>query len=260
MKTLGAAAGRAEDRQIDRGENKMAEGKGQAEHSIDELAEMKQRENIGRAVMAGGVIAYLAALVVGVVRNIELFSGTFRTTGYEWIGICGVAALGINAIVLPLFLHYRASGTQFLATVVFYAADLGILFLNSIIDSHQVNTQSLTGFAAFYYDNVLFATPVLVMLGWAVLWILDPASQKQRAIVEARGGLIRKLSKKITGATQTVDVDKDIERQAHTYTAWLASEMLLVPKSKNGTTPESTFTKNSEIQPLDPTPPTAPNP
>ena len=160
-------------------------------------AEEHFRQRMGYFVIALGMLAYGIGLLIAAIRQWDLFNGSFRVTGLEWMGQLGAAALVINAVVLPLFLHYRASGNQFVATVVFYALDLFVILVNANIDA-RANLQlgTLQGFFEWYYVNILFATPVLVMAGWAVLFILDPASKLQRAKIEGHGHLVAILPTK----------------------------------------------------------------
>jgi len=144
---------------------------------VMEMSGESGREMARKLAMLGGVFVYVGAMLVSLFRNIDLFSGTFRNTGIEWFAILGVVILTANGMILPLFIHFRASGFQLIAAIIFYIIDLSFLFMNSLIDSTLARSGRLVGFYSFYYENVAFATPVFIMAGWSLLFVLDPASR-----------------------------------------------------------------------------------
>ena len=129
-----------------------------------------------------GMGVYVMVLFLTVAHNLNLI-GSAVNPDLRWIAYVGVAALELNAIALPLALHYWAvSGIHRGATMAFYVVDLLILFANSVVDSGLVTNGSLPPWGAWYLDNFAQASPLMALFMWAMLFMLDPASQSKEKV------------------------------------------------------------------------------
>ena len=66
--------------------------------------------------------------------------------------------------------------------MAFYVVDLLILFANSVVDSGLVTNGSLPPWGAWYLDNFAQASPLMALFMWAMLFMLDPASQSKEKV------------------------------------------------------------------------------
>ena len=126
-----------------------------------------------------GMGVYVMVLFLTVAHNLNLI-GSAVNQDLRWIAYVGVAALELNAIALPLALHYWAvSGLHRGATMAFYVIDLLILFANSTVDANLVANGTLPPWGEWYLNNFAQASPLMALFMWAALFMLDPTSQSK---------------------------------------------------------------------------------
>lgn len=129
-----------------------------------------------------GMAVYVMVLFLTVAHNLNLI-GSAVNENLRWIAYVGVAALELNAIALPLALHYWAvSGLHHGATMAFYVVDLIILFANSTVDSGLVANGNLPPWGTWYLDNFAQSSPLIALFMWAILFMLDPTSQSKEKV------------------------------------------------------------------------------
>jgi hypothetical protein len=188
------------------------------------------KENSRRALRGLAVtlslIIYLAGLVYAGVRSYSLFAATVEPSLLP-LAIIGIVALELTAIGLPLTLHFwTAPGAQRLATLGFYLLDLALIVGNSILDAAHHSGTLLPGFLNAYGVYALPALPVMCMVGWALIWALDPSNREQDMIASVRTATHEALMAQIQKAAESVDISQAIEHAAGEAARALVSETL----------------------------------
>lgn len=181
-----------------------------------------------KGVLIAGILMYAGGVLFGLFRNLQLFEPTFAGVEYAQIGYFAVALLAANAFVLPLFIHKRASGPQYYAALAFYAIEMLIYILNAAVEPRaaQIAQNTQMGFWEWYYWNVAFVAPIIIMAAWGVLFILDSESEMGRAIAEARGELIRNWARKAKTAAALPATNAQVQNKAEGYIGALNQRVL----------------------------------
>ena len=190
------------------------------------------KENSRRALKGLAVclslVVYLAGLVYAGVRSYSLFA---RTVDAELLplAVLGIIALEVSALALPLAVHFwTAPGAQRLAALGFYLLDLALIVANAILDAvhHSGSPQSVPGFLQAYGVYAVPALPVLCMIGWALLWALDPASREHDMVQAVRTATHEALMAQIAKAAESVDISQAVEAAAGEAARALVGETL----------------------------------
>lgn len=188
-------------------------------------------QNLGRQALKGlavtlSLIVYLAGLLYAGVRSYSLFAATIAPDLLP-LAVLGIVALELSAVGLPLAIHYwTAPGAQRLAALGFYLLDLGLIVGNSILDAARHSGDLLPGFLTAYGVYAVPATPVVCMVGWALLWALDPASREHDMIATVRSATHEALMAQIQKAAESVDITESVERAAGEAARVLVGETL----------------------------------
>jgi hypothetical protein len=188
------------------------------------------KENSRRALRGLAVtlslIIYLAGLVYAGVRSYSLFAATVDPSLLP-LAVLGIVALELTAVGLPLAIHFwTAPGAQRLAALGFYMLDLALIVGNSVLDAAHHSGMLLPGFLMAYGVYAVPALPVVCMVGWALLWALDPASREHDMIASVRTATQEALMAQIQKAAESVDISQAVENAAGEAARALVGETL----------------------------------
>lgn len=189
------------------------------------LKENSRRALKGLAVFLS-LIVYLAGLIYAGVRSYSLFA---RTVDPELLplAVLGIIALEVSALALPLAIHYWTSpGAQRLAAMGFYGLDLALIVANAILDAAHHSGELLPGFLTAYGVYAVPALPVACMIGWALLWALDPSSREHDMVQAVRAATHEALMAQIAKAAESVDITQQVEAAAGEAARALVGETL----------------------------------
>jgi len=176
--------------------------------------------------LALSLLVYLAGLTYAAVRSYSLFAATIRADLLP-LAVLGLVALELSAIGLPLAIHYWTSpGPQRLAALGFYLLDLGLIIGNSILDAAHQSGTLLPEFLQAYGVYAVPALPVLCMMGWALIWTLDPASRERDMADSVRAATHEALMSQIQRAAESVDISRMVESAAEESAFALVGETL----------------------------------
>ncbi len=186
------------------------------------------KENDSKALrgiaVALGLIAYLGGLVYAGVRSYDLFARTLPAELLP-LAIIGIVALELTALGLPLAIHYwTAPGIQRIAALGFYILDLALIAANAILDSAHNAGDLLPGFMAAYGTYIVPALPILVMVTWATLWALDPASRDRDMIAAVRAATKEAVRSQIIEEARAADITADVRQAARAMTREIVGE------------------------------------
>jgi len=172
----------------------------------DMFADAKQKTIKGFVILLG-IIVYTGAVIYAEVHNINLMTKGVPEELLFW-AMLGIISLGITALTLPLWIHYWTHETTHRAVAfVFYAVDMSIMFFNTFID-YSVNTSAaMPAFWEMYFTYVLPNTPIIVGLGWSILFLMDPSHREMHQVEEFKAATRRTLFNRITEAAKSSDID-----------------------------------------------------
>jgi hypothetical protein len=172
------------------------------------------------------VLVYLAGLLYGGVRSYTLFSATIDPSLLA-LALLGIIALEISALALPLAIHFWvAPGAQRMAAYIFYGTDLSLIVGNAVLDAAHHSGTLLPSFLQGYGTFALPGLPVICMAGWALLWLLDPASREHDMIATVRSATQESLMAQIQKAADSVDITQAVEAAAVEAAHALVTETL----------------------------------
>ena len=116
-----------------------------------------------------GVLVYVGMLLYSGVHNYSLMTRGVAPDMLVW-AVLGVVALEISAAALPIALHFWTHAPMHrIAAFAFYAVDLGLIFLNVILDFALTSGEAMPEWMGMYLFYGVPATPVLAGLGWSIL-------------------------------------------------------------------------------------------
>lgn len=161
-------------------------------------AKMKAIKGIAIGI---GIIVYLAMIAYSGVHNFTLMTKGVPADLILW-AVVGIISLELTAIGLPLALHYWVHAPlQRIATFIFYGIDLGIVFINVVLDFAINAGTTLPSWGASWLLYVVPATPIIVGVGYSILFVLDPAQRKHQLMEQFRESTHEAhLSQMIAGA------------------------------------------------------------
>lgn len=188
------------------------------------------KENSRRALKGLAVflslLVYLAGLVYAGVRSYSLFARTVDTELLP-LAVLGIVASEVSALALPLAVHYwTAPGAQRLAALGFYVLDLALVVANAVLDAAHHSGSVLPSFMQAYGVYAVPALPVICMIGWALLWALDPSSREHDMVSSVRAATQEALMTQIAKAAQSVDIVESVELAAGEAARALVGETL----------------------------------
>mgnify|MGYP001568634858 CR=1 FL=1 len=178
------------------------------------------------AAIVFSVLVYLAGLGYAGVRTYTLFRDTVEAE-FRLLALLGIIALEISALALPVAIHFwTAPGSQRSVALIFYGADLVLIAGNAILDAARHSGTLLPEFMSAYGTFGVPALPIFCMVGWALIWMLDPTSQERDMIASVRAGARKALLSSILKAAGAADVSEQVQDAAHELVGIVVGETL----------------------------------
>lgn len=182
-------------------------------------------------------LVYAGAVVYGDVMFIAVMQDAFPPGILGGLAIVGAITTAASALILPVALHFWfAPGTQFVAGILFWLLDIAVLALNSML-AFAVATGS--GMLAMW-GGFAPATPLLAVLGWGVIFLLDPSHKLRHAQLELESDLIDIHTEQLRQAAKDVGVSATITNGARLRAADMAALLtgIRTPVAKNAGKPK----------------------
>jgi len=176
--------------------------------------------------LVGAILAYAGAVVYGDIMFLQTVSIAFPDSGiFASLAIAGALVTALSALVLPVALHWWFSpGLQFVAGVIFWAVDIAALMMNSIL-AYQVASGGAIDPWIETWRSWSPATPMLAVLGWGIMFLLDESHKMRHAIAELEADQIDIYANRLRAAAKSQDVSDQIT-QAARQAAWDFSQRL----------------------------------
>jgi hypothetical protein len=190
------------------------------EETVGDIMQKSQGEGLKFWVIVGSAIVYLAGIVYAEVHGFSILREGIAPDLRFWATV-GMVAAGISAVLLPLALKvWTIEAKQRVAAYMFYALDFAFLAFNAFVDFDVKTGQQLAGWAQSYRQYLLPASPVMVAIGWALLWELDPGVRQKILQLTLRAAMKEKMARKVADAakgarvTETVNAaaEREVER------------------------------------------------
>jgi hypothetical protein len=172
------------------------------------------------------LIVYLAGLVYAGVRSFSLFAATIDPNLLP-LAVIGIVALELTAIALPLAIHFWTQpGAQRMAAMGFYALDLALIAANAILDAANHTGDIMPAFLVGYGVYIMPALPLVCMIGWSLMWLLDPTSRERDMRESVKAATHAALLSQSQQAAESADVTQAVEEAAQEAARALVGETL----------------------------------
>jgi len=164
-----------------------------------------------------GYAVYIAGVVFGDVMYLGMIRHLFpEGTLFYWFSMIGGVTTAASAIVLLLAKTYLfAPGLQTWGAVTFWLVEIATLGLNTIL-SFQLGSglQPADGSWLGLWAEFSPASPIIAVLGWGLVFMLDPAAKLRHAQLELDADLTDELAKQLRLAARAPAVKGGVEQGA----------------------------------------------
>jgi len=202
--------------------------------------------------MLVGALAYAAAVIFGDVMFIVIMQDVFPVGILGLLAIVGAVTTAMSALALPVAMHFWfAPGYQSVGGWIFWLADIFVLALNSILAFNIATGQD---FGLYWWQGIAPASPMLAVLGWGMMFNLDPSNKLVHAEIETEADAIDDYVAEQKTAREDVEVQKIIREGAQATTRNIAAKVSGARQSPNGYKATTTYAAEVPAGP-NPTPP-----
>ncbi len=182
--------------------------------TLGELMRSQRRDAVKAAAMFMAVALYGAVLLYTGVHNFNLMSRTVAPD-QQLFAITALLCLEGAAVFLPLAIHFwLAPGPQRLVGYVLYAANFTIVVLNTILDAMTNRAEAMPDWLRLYATFIVPATPVLIGVGIAFIFMLDPSKKIHDARAAAESASMEAMALHMREAANRDDVNEAIRMAA----------------------------------------------
>jgi hypothetical protein len=179
--------------------------------TLGELMRSQRRDALRGAAMFMAVLLYAAVLIYTGVHNFNLMSRTVPAD-QQLFAITALLCLEGAAIFLPLAIHFwLAPGPQRMVGYVLYGVNFAIVIANTILDAVMQRAQTIPDWLMMYATFILPATPVLIGLGVAFIFLLDPSKKVHDARAAAEAASLDAMALHMREAANRPDVNAAIQ-------------------------------------------------
>lgn len=194
--------------------------------SIQSSMREQRRRTFMRISLAISLFVYVACLAYAGVRSYSLFSITIDQS-LILLALLGIIALEFTALGLPIAIHFWTSpGIQRIVAYIFYALDLAMIGMNAVVDAARHSGALLPEYFVAYGTFAVPALPVFCMIGWALIWVFDPASREADMIASVQSSTFESMLNSIREATDMVDITSAVKTTAEEAARALVGETL----------------------------------
>ena len=219
---------------------------GSAPLTMGELMRSQRRDAVRAASMFMAVVLYGAVLIYTGVHNFNLISRTVAPD-QQLFAITALLCLEGASVFLPLAIHFwLAPGPQRMVGYVLYAANFTIVIVNTILDAMTNRSTTIPDWLRLYAVFFLPATPIVIGVGIAFIFLLDPSKKIHDARAAAQAASMDAMALHMREAADRPDVNAAIHEAAvkDMYEATVRVTGARVPKLP---APASTPKQNSRV-------------
>lgn len=182
--------------------------------TVSNFMKAHTREAMKVLAIAASVLVYVAGLVYAGVRSFDLFARTLPPDMLP-LAALGIVAAEVTALALPVAIHYwTVPGMQRIVALGFYMVDMVFIVCNSILDAAYNSGAIVPEFMTAYGVWVVPALPVVCMVGWALVWALDPSSREHDMEMQVQAATHSAVMEQIINETAAQDVSEEVRAAA----------------------------------------------
>lgn len=210
---------------------------------------MESRNSKGLKGLAIAVAAftYAGAVIYFDIQFLSIMQSSFMGGILGALAFAGAVMVGVSMLVLPVAMHFWfAPGLQFIWGVLFWTFDLAVMVMNAILAynlTRGVIPEDIMG--SWYMFSP--ATPIVVVVGWGLAFLLDPSQQLRHAIEEARANMVDEYKKEVQKAAKSEESYAILRGGARNAAIDFAEQISLnkIGAGVNGSSEEAAAKKNT---------------
>jgi hypothetical protein len=182
--------------------------------TMGELMRAQRRDAVKAAAMFMAVVLYGAVLIYTGVHNFNLISRTVAPD-QQLFAITALLCLEGAAIFLPLAIHFWfAPGPQRMVGYILYTVNFTIVIVNTILDAINNRADAIPAWLGLYATFILPATPIIIGVGIAFIFLLDPSKKIHDARAAAEAASMDAMALHMREAANRDDVNEAIQLAA----------------------------------------------
>jgi hypothetical protein len=182
--------------------------------TLGELMRTQRRDAVRAFAMFMAIVLYAAVLVYTGVHNFNLMSRTVPDD-QRFFAITALLCLEGAAVFLPLAIHFwLAPGPQRMVGYILYGVNFAVVILNTILDAITNRSEAVPDWLQLYAMFILPATPIIVGVGIAFIFLLDPSKKIHDARAAAHAASMDALALQMREAANRPDINQAIQLAA----------------------------------------------
>ncbi len=186
-------------------------GHGRTPVTLGEIMREQRRGAMRATAMFMAVVLYGAVLIYTGVHNFNLISRTVAVD-QQVFAIVALLCLEGASIFLPLATHFWfAPGPQRLVGYVLYAVNFSIVIVNTVLDAINNRADAMPEWLRMYATYFLPATPIVIGVGIAFIFLLDPSKKIHDARAAAEAASMDAMALHMREAANRDDVNEAIQ-------------------------------------------------
>jgi hypothetical protein len=179
--------------------------------TLGELMRAQRRDAVKAAAMFMAFVLYGAVLLYTGVHNFNLISHTVAAD-QQLFAITALLCLEGASIFLPVAIHFWfAPGPQRMVGYLLYAVNFTIVIMNTILDAINNRADVMPDWLRMYATFFLPATPVVIGVGIAFIFLLDPSKKIHDARAAAEAASMDAMALHMREAANRDDVNEAIQ-------------------------------------------------
>jgi hypothetical protein len=181
---------------------------------MGEIMRAQRRDAMRSAAMFMAVVLYGSVLIYTGVHNFNLISRTVAAD-QQLFAITALLCLEGASIFLPLAIHFwLAPGPQRMVGYLLYAVNFAIVITNTILDAINNRADAMPDWLRMYATYFLPATPIVIGVGIAFIFLLDPSKKIHDARAAAEAASMDAMALHMREAANRDDVNAAIHEAA----------------------------------------------
>jgi hypothetical protein len=182
--------------------------------TMGEIMRSQRRDAMRAAAMFMAVVLYGSVLIYTGVHNFNLISRTVAAD-QQLFAITALLCLEGASIFLPLAIHFWfAPGPQRMVGYLLYGVNFAIVITNTILDAINNRADAMPDWLRMYSTYFLPATPIVIGVGIAFIFLLDPSKKIHDARAAAEAASMDAMALHMREAANRDDVNEAIHEAA----------------------------------------------
>lgn len=189
--------------------------------------EMSRNEKAAHYLLVGlAYMVYCAAVIYGDLMFLQVVSRMFSNDPLlHALSFGGAVMTAASAMLLPIAkIRWLMPGAQMLAGWVFWFVEIALLAANAAL-AYSISTSNTNELISLWRPFSP-ATPMVAVVGWGILFMLDPRNKMRHAVFEGFADQVDQYSKRMREITRSGEVQKIIDERALYWAKVLADDTI----------------------------------